>query len=208
MPIISDELIDRTLQEYGVSANSDIRSGIQKYISLLRRWNERISLTAISDPLQILRFHFGESMFAASAVPIRDGRLADVGSGAGFPGIPLKLLIPTLDLVLIESNTKKASFLFECIRELSLVGAEVVRSRFEDLDERALDFNFITARALGGYERLTEWAQESLAPSGALVLWLGQDDAIKLQNKSSIEWRPPILIPNSDRRTILVGAHK
>jgi 16S rRNA (guanine527-N7)-methyltransferase len=208
MPIISDELIDRTLQEYGVSANSDIRSGIQKYISLLRRWNERISLTAISDPLQILRFHFGESMFAASAVPIRDGRLADVGSGAGFPGIPLKLLIPTLDLVLIESNTKKASFLFECIRELSLVGAEVVRSRFEDLDERALDFNFITARALGGYERLTEWAQESLAPSGALVLWLGQDDAVKLQNKSSIEWRPPILIPNSDRRTILVGAHK
>jgi 16S rRNA (guanine527-N7)-methyltransferase len=208
MPIISDELIDRTLQEYGVSANSDIRSGIQKYISLLRRWNERISLTAISDPLQILRFHFGESMFAASAVPIRDGRLADVGSGAGFPGIPLKLLIPTLDLVLIESNTKKASFLFECIRELSLVGAEVVRSRFEDLDERALDFNFVTARALGGYERLTEWAQESLAPSGALVLWLGQDDAVKLQNKSSIEWRPPILIPNSDRRTILVGAHK
>jgi 16S rRNA (guanine527-N7)-methyltransferase len=147
-------------------------------------------------------------MFAASAVPIRNGRLADVGSGAGFPGIPLKILIPTLDLVLIESNTKKATFLSECIRELGLVGAEVVRSRFEDLDKRALDFNFITARALGGYEGLIEWAQESLASSGALVLWLGQDDAVELENESSIEWRPPIIIPNSDRRTILVGAHK
>src|ERR1700693_64505 len=208
MPIISDELIDRTLQEYGVSANPQIRSGIQKYISLLRRWNERTSLTTITDPLQILRFHFGESMFAASAVPIRDGRLADVGSGAGFPGIPLKILIPTLDLVFIESNTKKATFLSECIRELSLVRAEVFRSRFEDLDERARDFDFITARALGGYEGLIEWAQESLASGGALVLWLGQDDAVKLQDESSIEWRPPILIPNSDRRSILVGARK
>jgi len=208
MPIIPDQLIDSTLQEYGVSANSDIRSGIQKYISLLRRWNERISLTTITDPRQILRFHFGESMFAASAVPIRNGRLADVGSGAGFPGIPLKILIPTLDLVLIESNTKKASFLSECIRELSLVGAEVFRSRFEDLDERALDFGFITARALGDYEGLVEWAQESLASGGALVLWLGQDDALRLQNESSIEWRPPIIIPNSDRRAILVGVHK
>jgi 16S rRNA G527 N7-methylase RsmG len=103
---------------------------------------------------------------------------------------------------------KKATFLSECIRELGLVGAEVVRSRFEDLDKRALDFNFITARALGGYEGLIEWAQESLASSGALVLWLGQDDAVELENESSIEWRPPIIIPNSDRRTILVGAHK
>jgi 16S rRNA (guanine527-N7)-methyltransferase len=175
---------------------------------LLLRWNERISLTTIADPLQILRFHFGESMFAASAVPIRNGRLADVGSGAGFPGLALKILIPSLDLVLIESNAKKASFLLECLRELNLDSVQVVRDRFEDLADAGLDLDFITARALGGYEELIEWAQKALASSGALVLWLGQTDATKLQKDSSLEWRSSIDIPGSDRRVILVGSRK
>jgi 16S rRNA (guanine527-N7)-methyltransferase len=208
MPIISAQLIDRTLKEYGISGNPLIRIGIQRYISLLLRWNERISLTTITDPLDILRFHFGESMFAASVIPTRDGRLADVGSGPGFPGLPLKILVPSLDLVLIESNAKKASFLSECLRELNLEGVEVVRSRFEDLGDSGLDFDFITARALGGYRDLIEWAQKSLASSGELVLWLGQDEAVKLQRDSSIAWRSPISVPNSDRRVILVGSRR
>jgi 16S rRNA (guanine527-N7)-methyltransferase len=206
MSIIPDALIDRTLEVYRVSPTPAIRSGIRTYISLLLRWNEKVSLTAVTDPLEILRRHFGESMFAASAVPIRDGRLADVGSGAGFPGLPLKIVVRSLDLVLIESNAKKASFLSECIRELDLVGAEVVRSRFEDLRVRALDF--ITARALGGYEDLIKWAQDNLALSGAAVLWLGQNDATNLQSDPALEWRSPIAIPSSDRRVLLVGIHK
>jgi 16S rRNA (guanine527-N7)-methyltransferase len=208
MPIISEEFIDKTLEEYQVFTTPAIRAGIQRYISLLLRWNKRISLTAITDPLQILRFHFGESMFAASSVPIRDGRLADVGSGAGFPGLPLRIMVPHLDLVLIESNSKKASFLSECVRELDLDGIEVIRSRFQDLDQSDLDFDFITARALGGYEGLIQWGQKRLASSGAMVLWLGQDDAIKLKNESSIEWRSPTAIPASDHRVILVGTRK
>lgn len=208
MPIISDQLIDRTLKDYGISGNSFMRTGIQKYISLLLRWNERISLTTITDPVDILRFHFGESMFAASVIPIRNSRLADVGSGPGFPGLPLKILVPSLDLVLIESNAKKASFLSECLRELDLDGVEVVRSRFEDLDDVGPGFDFITARALGGYRDLIEWAQKSLASSGELVLWLGQDDAVILQKDSSIGWRSLVSIPNSDRRVILVGTRR
>jgi 16S rRNA (guanine527-N7)-methyltransferase len=147
-------------------------------------------------------------MFAASAVPIRNGRLADVGSGAGFPGLPLKILVRSLDLVLIESNAKKASFLSECLRELNLDGVEVVRSRFENLDESISKSDFITARALGGYEDLIQWAQKSLASGGAVALWLGQDSAIKLQEESALQWRSPIAIPNSDRRVILVGTNR
>jgi 16S rRNA (guanine527-N7)-methyltransferase len=109
---------------------------IQKYISVLLRWNKKIALTAITDPLDIVRFHFGESMFGAPAVPIRKGRLADVGTGAGFPGLPLKLLVPSLDLVLIESNAKKASFLSECIRELNLTGVDVYRGRVEEIEPK------------------------------------------------------------------------
>jgi len=207
MSIIPDDLIDETLAEYRVSATPTIRSAVRTFLSLLLRWNKKISLTTITDPLQILRFHFGESMFAASAVPIRNGRLADVGSGAGFPGLPLKILMPSLDVVLIESNAKKASFLSECIRELNLLNAEVARSRFEDLEESVSKFELITARALGGYQYLCKWARENLAADGELVLWLGQEDAIRLQRVPSIQWRSPIAIPNSDRRVLLVGTH-
>jgi 16S rRNA (guanine527-N7)-methyltransferase len=205
MAIISDDLIDRTLEEYRVSATPAIRSNIRTYISLLLRWNESMALTTITDPIAILRSHFGESMFAASVVPIRNGRLADVGSGAGFPGLPLKIIVPSLQVSLIESNAKKASFLSECIRELNLVGVDVLRSRFEDLEESGSEFDFITARALGGYERLIRWAQRSLASGGALILWLGLNDATELREESTLQWQSPVPIPNSDRRVLLVG---
>ncbi|MGB8542556.1 MAG: 16S rRNA (guanine(527)-N(7))-methyltransferase RsmG [Candidatus Acidiferrales bacterium] len=211
MPLISDELIEKALREYRVVTTPAIRLAIQKYISLLLRWNERVSLTTITEPLDILRFHFGECMYAAHAVPIRDGRLADVGSGAGFPGLPLKILVPSLDLVLIESNIKKASFLSECVRELSLSGVKVTRSRFEDLDKKGPDFShfsFITARALGSYPDLIRWARQALLPNGALALWLGQNDAAKFQEETSFAWKSPIALPGSDRRVILVGTHK
>lgn len=206
MTIISEQLIDKILREYGVTAlTPSVRTGIQKYVSLLLRWNQRISLTTITDPLDIIRLHFAESMFAGSAVPISNGRLADVGAGAGFPGLPLKLLVPSLNLVLVEPNTKKASFLAECVRELNLTGVEVQRSRFEDLVTTGPRFDFITARALGGYAELVEWAERQLAPRGSLVLWLGERYADEIQIGSSLEWRSPIPIPHSERRVLLVG---
>jgi 16S rRNA (guanine527-N7)-methyltransferase len=205
MAIIPDDLIDRTLEEYRVSATPTIRSNIRTYISLLLRWNESMALTTITDPIAILRSHFGESMFAASVFPIRNGRLADVGSGAGFPGLPLKIIVPSLQVSLIESNAKKASFLSECIRDLNLVGVDVLRSRFEDLEQSGSEFDFVTARALGGYKRLIRWAQRSLASGGALILWLGLNDATELREESTLQWQSPVPIPNSDRRVLLVG---
>src|ERR1700732_228202 len=148
MSAITDESIARNLREYGVAATPTICLAIQKYISVLLRWKKKIPLTTITDPLGIVRFHFGESMFGASRVPIRKGRLADVSTGAGFPGLALKLLVPSLHLVLIESNARKASFLSECLRELDLNGVDIYRGRFEDLKPVDPMFDFITARAL------------------------------------------------------------
>jgi len=206
MPIIADQLIDKILREYGVTALTPlVRTGIQRYISLLLRWNQKISLTTITDPIDIVRLHFAESMFAGSAVPIPNGRLADVGTGAGFPGLPLKLLIPSLNLVLVEPTAKKASFLAECVRELNLTDVEVLRTRFEDLETTGPHFDFITARALGDYAELVEWAERQLAPRGSLVLWLGERYADEIKMASSLEWRSPIPIPHSERRVLLVG---
>ena len=146
-------------------------------------------------------------MFGASAVPIKEGRLADVGTGAGFPGLPLKLLLPSLDLVLVESNAKKASFLSECARELNLTGVEVNRGRFEDMKSTEHMFDYVTARALGGYPELAEWSRRRLAPSGSLVLWLGERDASETQKSSPFNWRAPVPIPGSDRRVLLIGTN-
>ena len=97
---------------------SELCERIRTYISLLLRWNQSISLTTVTNSDEILRFHFGESLFAASAFSLENGRLADVGSGAGFPGLPLAMLLPDLNVTLIESNAKKFTFLSEVVREL------------------------------------------------------------------------------------------
>jgi 16S rRNA (guanine527-N7)-methyltransferase len=205
MAAITDESIASNLREYGVAATPTLCFAIQKYISVLLRWNKKIALTTITDPLGIVRFHFGESMFGASGVPIRKGRLADVGTGAGFPGLALKLLIPSLYLVLIESNAKKASFLSECVRELDLNGVDVFRGRFEDLKPLDPMFDFITARALGGYSDLITWSQGQLTPAGSIVLWLGERDAMEIRRASSFSWRSTLPITGSDRRVLLIG---
>jgi 16S rRNA (guanine527-N7)-methyltransferase len=155
----------------------------------------------------MLRFHFGESLFAAAAVPIRGGRLADVGSGAGFPGLPLRIVVSSLSVTLIESNTKKATFLSEVIRELRLDRCDVFRGRMEsypaDNGER---FDFIAARALGQHDRMLKWARTRLNLSGKVVLWLGEEDAAEISQTAGWKWSSPILIPGSDRRVLLVGS--
>jgi 16S rRNA (guanine527-N7)-methyltransferase len=191
---IPDKTIALILSEYGVAATPAFCLAIQKYISVLLRWNKKIALTTITDPPDIVRFHFGESMFGA-----------DVGTGAGFPGLPLKLLLPSLDLILIESNAKKASFLSECIRELNLTGVEVYRGRFEDIKSTESRFDFVTARALGGYSNLVTWSQRRLNLKGALVLWLGERDATEIRKSPNFSWRAPVPITGSDRRVLLVG---
>ena len=117
---LSDEAILSALGEFQLSATYKQVQQIQQYISILLQWNDKMNLTAIRDPREILYRHFCESMFAAVVVPVENGRLADVGSGGGFPGLPLKILRPDLHLFLIESNIKKATFLAEVARDLEL----------------------------------------------------------------------------------------
>jgi 16S rRNA (guanine527-N7)-methyltransferase len=195
-----------TLLPYGVEVGPRLYRQILCYMSLLQRWNRRISLTTITDPLKVLQFHFGETFFAAVEIPISDGRLADVGSGAGFPGLALKLLRPRLQVVLIESNLKKCAFLSEVIRNLELENAEVIRGRMENSSESLSGFDFVTARAIGNRSEVSEFSNHVLSGTGRIILWLGERDVIEMEGcKSFWKWRPPMKIPGSDRRFLLVG---
>ena len=202
---ISEETVRRALGEFQIPAESSQVLQIQHYIKTLLRWNEKLNLTAIRDPLEILYRHFCESMFAAGAIPVDKGRLADIGSGPGFPGIPLKIIRPELELCLVESNIKKGTFLAEVVRELKLTNSRVLISRYEELGEEIAPIDYVCSRAVGEFGPFLEWAGSEQVQAGQVVLWIGGRDVEEVQRNKNWEWRAPILIPKSLQRYLLVG---
>lgn len=179
------------------------RAGI--YVDLLARWNSRVSLTAISEPREVMRVHFGESLFALTVVRF-SGRLADVGSGAGFPGLPLAMALPDLNVTLVESNQKKATFLSEAVRELLLSNVTVRRERAENLSP-AEEFDLLAGRAIGAYPRFLKWAKGRLVgPQGKVLLWLGSHEMDELSKLRDWQWVGFSKIPGTARRYIAVGS--
>jgi len=204
MPV-SEETVRRALGEFQIPIESRQVFLIQQYMKTLLRWNEKLNLTAIRNPLEILYRHFCESMFAASAIPVDKGRLADIGSGPGFPGIPLRILRPELELCLVESNVKKGTFLAEVVRELQLSNVRVLISRYEELGEELAPLDFVCSRAVGEFGPFLEWAASNRVDSGQVILWIGGRDLEEAKKSKQWEWKEPILIPKSLQRYLLVG---
>ena len=201
----SAEAVRRALREFQITVDDAQVSQIQRYVKMLLTWNEKVNLTAIRDPLEILYRHFCESMYAAGAVPLETGRLADVGSGGGFPGLPLKILRPDLQVFLVESNVKKATFLAEVVRELELTNASVVVSRYEELGEELAPLDVVCSRAVGEFAPFLEWARSERVAAGQAILWIGGRDLEEVRRISGWDWREPITVPHSLRRVLLVG---
>jgi 16S rRNA (guanine527-N7)-methyltransferase len=202
------DVIRRALGEYQISVTDHQIALIQEYMRILRLWNDKLNLTAIRDPLEVLHRHFCESMFGAIAVPIDAGRLADIGSGPGFPGVPIKILRPELELILVESNIKKGTFLAEIVRDLDLTNARVLISRYEELDEELAPLDFVCSRAVGEFGPFLRWAAGEKLAAKQLLLWIGGRDLDEVRKSTEWEWREPILVPQSLRRHILVGTNK
>src|SRR5712664_755038 len=204
----STAVIRRALAEFQLPAYDEQVLQIQQYIKILLTWNEKISLTAIRDPLEILYRHFCESMYAAQAIQERGGRLADVGSGGGFPGLPLKIIRPDLRVFLVESNLKKATFLAEVIRELELNDAQVLVRRYEELHEEIAPLDYVCSRALGEFPAFLDWAASDQIGAKQVILWIGARDLPEIQKISTWDWGEPIQVPHSLRRLLLVGTKR
>jgi len=205
---LNAEKIQRALGEFQLSASDEQVLQIQQYIKILLYWNEKVNLTAIRDPLEILYRHFCESMYAAAAVPVEHGRLADVGSGGGFPGIPLKIIRPELRVFLVESNLKKATFLAEVVREIGLPDTQVLVRRYEELGEEVAPLDYVCSRALGEFPSLLDWARSQQIAAKQVILWIGARDLPDIQKIRTWEWREPIPVPHSLQRLLLVGVTK
>jgi 16S rRNA (guanine527-N7)-methyltransferase len=203
---LTDRTIESSLRPYGVATTPALRDSIRAYVELLLRWNQKIALTTITDPLEILRRHFGESLFAVNEVPIRHGRLADVGTGAGFPAIPISMAVPELECVLIESNQKKAAFLAEVIRTLNLKRIQIFRGRMESYAVSTQNFDFTVSRALGMHQTFLEWSAHHLKPDGTVIYWIGDEDGARIAKGAGWTWRALSKIPDSQNRSLLIGS--
>jgi len=154
------------------------------YLDLLMKWNTRTNLTAIRDPEEIVRRHFGESLFAGLHLPAEAKTLLDFGSGAGFPGLPIQLLRPQLAVTLAESQGKKASFLREAVRSLSLE-TEVWADRVEAIPATR-QFDVVALRAVDKMEAAVAISRHFVRVGGVLaVLTAGDKDGVSVPGTSS-----------------------
>lgn len=196
-------------------------SQLATYLDLLLRWNARMNLTAVRDPEQMVTRHFGESLFAArhlhSQLATRDSQLIDIGSGAGFPGLPIKVHDPALALILLESNHRKATFLREVVRSLQLTGVQVVTDRAEDFAAEIANYKLriprsvtITLRAVERFHQVLPTAVRLLDQFPGLhrrlALLIG---AAQVQSATTIAntltWSDPLPVPQSSQRVLLIG---
>jgi 16S rRNA (guanine527-N7)-methyltransferase len=149
------------------------------YLDLLLKWNARTNLTSVRSAEQIVQRHFGESLFAGRHLLPKlspDVTLLDLGSGAGFPGLPIQLLAPYLRVTLAESQNKKASFLREIVRTLGLK-TEVYASRVESLPDDRL-FEAVTLRAVDNMPLAIELARKRLVPGGWMAILAAEPEML------------------------------
>lgn len=178
LPAAYHDAVERGLAGLGVTLTPGARAAIDAHVRLLLAWNDAINLTAIEDPADVARAHVLDSL---AAVPLlRDlgvRRLLDLGSGGGFPGLPLAAAIDAERVLLVDSVGKKARFLATAIEAAGLGSravAEQVRAEALAFDPRDREsWPVVTARAVAPLAELVEVALPLVAPGGALIAWKG-----------------------------------
>jgi len=185
---------------------------ISMYIDLILHWNVHVNLTAIREREEIVTRHFGESIFAARQLfpqpevgaAAATAHVIDIGSGAGFPGLPIKIWAPYIHLTLIESNQKKATFLREVVRSVKLANVEVFAGRAEAF--HGTKGNVVTFRAVEQFESILRLAAGLVGESGRLAILIGRAQLNRVHGLlDNFKWEEPATLPLSSNRALLIG---
>lgn len=169
----NEQLLVAGARAFGVKLSPDQIHPFRQYLDLLTFWNRRLNLTSIRDPELVVRRHFVDSL---SIVPFLsgDGGILDVGSGAGFPGIPIKLALPGKAVHLVEPRRKRANFLRQVARELQLADVHVIERRMEDLSAEPLpSMRETVTRGFSDIPGFLKASAELLGPGGMAVVMHG-----------------------------------
>ena len=189
----------------------------RKYKELLVSWNEKINLTAVTEDKEIQIKHFMDSLSICRVLdPMRYGSLLDLGTGAGFPGIPIKIVWPYIQITLVDSLKKRVGFLNEVIRELDLDGITAVHGRAEELAKDSVhreQYDLCVSRAVANLSTLSEYCLPFVKKDGYFISYKGSDvreesdqakKAIRLLG-GRIEKEESFTLPLSDYgRTLIV----
>jgi 16S rRNA (guanine(527)-N(7))-methyltransferase GidB len=154
-------------EKYKNIKDEQIKQRFEKYYELLIQWNEKFNLTAITEKTAVEIKHFADSLAASEIIK---GKVIDIGAGAGFPSIPLKIVNPSLYITMIDSSNKRVTFLKEVIEQLGLEKAEAMHSRAEDLKEREC-FDFAVARAVAPLSTLAEYLIPFVKKGGKMIAY-------------------------------------
>lgn len=195
--------LERGLKALGIDRGPGLAEGLLRYLELLTRWNAVYNLTSVRDPREMLARHLFDCL--AVAPHLGAGSLADLGSGAGFPGIPLALLDQSRPVTLVESNGKKARFLRTAVRELRLKHIEVFADRAETA--RVEPKAWVIARALAPLDELVRLAEPWLGPESRLLAMKGpgsESELASLPTAVALVARHRLHIPDLDAERYLV----
>lgn len=216
--MLRPEEVSKLLIPFGIVLSAYQLGQLMTYLELLLRWNDKMNLTAIRTPDECVTRHFGESLYLAKWIKLTGANL-DIGSGAGFPGLALKIAFPALRTTLLEPVARKRAFLKEVARSCQMRDVEVRPERLEGFADLlggprqgrevrggGMLFDSATARAVGRVGELTGLALRCLAPGGRLCLWLSREQSEALaQQAESVLWEARLPVPLSSQREIAIG---
>ena len=180
------EILERGLKEFGLSLDDEQRKAFQKYYDLLIEWNSFMNLTAITEPDEVCVKHFLDSISLCKAIDCdREIELIDIGTGAGFPSIPLKIMFPKLKITMLDSLGKRVKFLDEVIGNLNLKGITAVHSRAEDLalkSEYRERFDICVSRAVANLSTLSEYCLPYVKIGGFFISYKSEKVAEEVKS--------------------------
>ncbi len=159
------------LKEININITQEQLEQLDKFYNLMIEWNKKINLTRITEEKEVYLKHFYDSLTLNKVVNLKEvDTLCDIGTGAGFPGIVLKIVFPNLKVTLIDSLQKRVNYLNEVIRELKLKDIEAIHSRGEDYKG---SFDLVTSRAVANIEKLVNYTMHLVSKDGIFVAMKG-----------------------------------
>jgi len=214
------EILSQVMEQYGQFLQPKQEMLFIKYYQLLIEWNNKFNLTAITDPREVVVKHFIDSISCLTDEFFPAGcKIIDVGTGAGFPGIPLKIVRPDLQLTLVDSLLKRVGFLEKVVTELSLDSVSVIHSRSEDIGQQAKyreQFQVVCARAVAKLNVLAELCLPLLVIGGTFVVLKGlnyQEEILQAGNAlktlgGTVDRVVPVKLPGIDDRRAVIYIKK
>ena len=206
------ELLISGANELDITLSAEQTRLFLTYLHILQAWNEKVNLTSIKDEREIVIRHFLDSLTVFHHIE-KESRVLDIGSGAGFPGIPLKIVHPFIEITLLDSTQKKVYYLRDVIRKLRLGGITAVCARAESEDNgvQRYYFDFVISRAVGTIDKLGEISKRYLADHGKIILMRGKrgleewsESTIVSKNFRLLKFSDLVLPYSRRRRVILV----